>query len=306
MFVRFTCKIMAVYKISKELLNYLDSCPKDENTGVIIEWNKEEQNEEVKKELLKIISSFSNLVWGYDYNPFKNSLNDKEELIKDIKTVEEWIKNNPNDCNKRGMQNELNALKKQLDENIEVIIYTPMGIVKAHDYEINTLLIHWNIFTQNNELIIAKKEKLVPEICIEPKKEMRDGVTKQIEKLFIKKREIKLKPRLLALYKHLYIKNNQQEKFKGESTSELCKSEELNEIYRVIKSRHGEFPSKKVNFFDGKKENPKKNITDSIQEINKEFEEQKVEPQYCIKQTLENGKGEKFNIALYEINRESE
>ncbi|MCQ2960192.1 MAG: hypothetical protein MJ198_08405 [Bacteroidales bacterium] len=307
---------MSVYKISKKLLNFLASCPKDENTGGITEWNKEEQDEKVKKELLKIISSFSYLVWGYDsYNPVYENITKKEKYLnKEIEKVKKWLNDNPNeDKDKRWMmENELRTLEMKLNGIQEEFVITPnrnapfpcIEVKASSDYEKENLLSICNIYACNRNLVITLKEKITPNIQFRIEERKYDGIEKKTEILYIDDKEIKMQPHQKALYEHFKIQN-ENTNYDGETTSELCDSSELNKIYKVIKSSHNEFPTEK-DFFNGENENPKKNITNAINDINKTLKEQYVKPHYCIKQTKENGKGEKFNVALYEINRETE
>lgn len=310
------CKIMSVYKISKKLLNYLASCPKDENTGVITEWNKEEQNEKVKKELLKIISSFSNLVWGYDsYNPVYENITKKEKYLKkEIEKVKKWLNDNPNENKdiRWMMENELRTLEMKLNGIQEEFVTTPnrnapfpcIEVKTSFDYEMENLLHICKLSACNRNLVITLKEKITPNIQFRIEERKYDGIKKKTEILYIDDKEINMQPHQKALYK-LFKIQNENTNYDGETTSELCDSSELKKIYKDIKSYHNEFSTEK-DFFNGENENPKKNITNAINDINKTLKEQYVKPHYCIKQTMENGKGEKFNIALYELNRESE
>ena len=308
---------MAVYKISKKLFVYLCSCSKEDGkNGTIIQWNYLGENNKLQKDLTKIISDFSNLVWGYDsYNPVYENITKKEKYLnKEIEKVKKWLNDNPNeDKDKRWMmENELRTLEMKLNGIQEEFVVTPnrnapfpcIEVKASSDYEKENLLSICNIYACNRNLVITLKEKITPNIQFRIEERKYDGIKKKTEILYIDDKEIKMQPHQKALYEHFKIQN-ENTNYDGETTSELCDSSELKKIYKDIKSYHNEFPTEK-DFFNGENENPKKNITNAINDINKTLKEQYVKPHYCIKQTKENGKGEKFNIALYEINRETE
>ena len=83
-------RIMAVYKISDELKQYLRSCPKRHRKGgAITKWRESNILESLEFE--NIISNFSNLLYGdYGYNQIKEYLLvDKKYRKKQIKQIEE-------------------------------------------------------------------------------------------------------------------------------------------------------------------------------------------------------------------------
>ncbi len=270
----------------------------------------------MSKDLTKIISDFSNLVWGYDsYNPVYENITKKEKYLnKEIEKVKKWLNDNPNeDKDKRWMmENELRTLEMKLNGIQEEFVITPnrnapfpcIEVKTSSDYEKENLLSICNIYACNRNLVITLKEKITPNIQFRIEARKYDGIKKKTEILYIDDKEIKMQPHQKALYEHFKIQN-ENTNYDGETTSELCDSSELKKIYKDIKSYHNEFSTEK-DFFNGENENPQKNITNAINDINKTLKEQYVKPHYCIKQTKENGKGEKFNIALYEINREAE
>lgn len=308
---------MAVYKISKKLFAYLCSCPKEDGkNGTIIQWNYLGENNKLQKDLTKIISDFSNLVWGYDsYNPVYENITKKEKYLnKEIEKVKKWLNDNPNeDKDTRWMmENELRALEMNLNGTQEEFVITAnrnapfpcIEVKTSSDYEMKNLLHICKISACNRNLVITLKGKITPNILFRIEERKYDGIKKKTDVLYIDDKEIKMQPHQKALYK-LFKIQNENTNYVGETTSELCYSSKLKKIYKDIKSYHNEFSTEK-DFFNGENENPKKNITNAINDINKTLKEQDVKPHYCIKQTKENGKGERFNIALYEINREAE
>lgn len=276
-------RIMAVYKISDELKQYLRSCPKRHRKGgAITKWRESNILESLEFE--NIISNFSNLLYGdYGYNQIKEYLLvDKKYRKKQIKQIEERLKQKEiTDSIRIMLENE----KKYLTHFKVPFIVIPGDSFPNVTYKIPDVKyileqkLHGYYFSvQNNQLRIVPKKKI--QIKIEFKK----------KRICFDNKVVDLEPKLLALYRYMYdyVKDS------GCDTDELINAEnELKKYYSNGWSR---------NFF--KTSNPQKGVSDMISEINSNLYKKGIAPYYCIKQNFENAKGGKFRIAAFEINRE--
>ena len=276
-------RIMAVYKISDELKQYLRSCPKRHRKGgAITKWRESNILESLEFE--NIISNFSNLLYGdYGYNQIKEYLLvDKKYRKKQIKQIEERLKQKEiTDSIRIMLENE----KKYLTHFKVPLIVIPGDSFPNVTYKIPDVKyileqkLHGYYFSvQNNQLRIVPKKKI--QIKIEFKK----------KRICFDNKVVDLEPKLLALYRYMYdyVKDS------GCDTDELINAEnELKKYYSNGWSR---------NFF--KTSNPQKGVSDMISEINSNLYKKGIAPYYCIKQNFENAKGGKFRIAAFEINRE--